>query len=315
MCQFRKWRTHMESYYVFMDDKTFLYHLKIPLIEKDYGNTAAQVLKTCALVAEYAQGHTPDQIKTFQEEVGINTQVWSRLIALHKDSRLRKHLKCLPASYTALYAISRMQDEEVDAAIQQGIIHRQASSHSILRWTKENRLLSGEAVPPWRCLVLFGEEIDIGDRIRMRERMNNIAQEYGARLISEADYIPPDPKESKVKRELLEQLELKILELAMPMHVRMTERDRLRAGVTRVEDFLEVDLMTFGSVLRADTKYFEGGKSAYQPIYVYRLALEFLRTDSRAQRFNYKRRLKHLAETQPDLKRCIDEVMETYMSR
>jgi hypothetical protein len=297
-----------------MDDSTLRYKLTIPLIEKDYGDTASEVLKTCALVAEYAQEHTPDQIKAYQERVGINSQVWLRLLALHRDERLKKHLQDLPASYTALYAVSRMKDEEIEAAIQQGIITKKASSHSILRWTKENRQLSSDAVPPWRCLVVFNEEIDSNDFVVMRRRMEKIVQEYGAKLISEAEYIAPDPKESKLKQELLQRLELKILELAMPMHVRMTEHQRSRAGVARVEDFLEVDLITFGSVLRADARYFAGGKHSYQPIYVYRLAFEYLKTDSRSQRFNYKRRLKQLGDVQPDLRECIDEVMTTYMS-
>jgi hypothetical protein len=297
-----------------MDDKTFLYRLKIPLIKKDYGNSTAEILHTCALVAEYAHEHMTEQVKAFQEEVGINSQVWSRLIALHKDSRLKKYLERLPSSYTALYAISRMQDQEIDTAIQQGVIHPSASSHSILRWTKENRLVSGEVVPPWRCLVVFDEEIQSKDLEIMKKKMNQIAQEYGAKLISELEYIAPDPKESKIKRDLLQRLELKILELAMPMHARMSEHQRSRSGVTRVEDFLEIDLMTFGSLLRADAKFFETGTNAYQPIYAYRLALEYLRTDSRSQRFNYKRRLKQLAEAQPDLQKCINEVIDTYMS-
>ena len=81
-----------------MDDKTFRYKLQIPLIEKDYGNSAREILQTCALVAEYAQEHTPDQIKAFQESVGINSQVWLRLLVLNRDERLKKHLEHLPAS-------------------------------------------------------------------------------------------------------------------------------------------------------------------------------------------------------------------------
>jgi hypothetical protein len=314
MCHILDWCTRLVSYASVMDDKTFVYRLKIPLIEKDYGDTAAEILRTCALMAEYAQEHTPEQVKAFQEEVGINTQVWSRLIALHKDSRLKNHLECLPASYTALYAISRMQDQEFDAAIQQGVIHPSASSHSILRWTKENRLISGEAVPPWRCLVVFDAEIEKKDFVVMRQRMNQIAQEYDAKLISEVDYVPSDSKEDKTKVDLMHRLEFKIVELATPMYVRMKERQRSRAGVARLEDFLEVDLMTFGAVLRADAKYHEGGKNAYPPLYVYRLALEYLRTDSRSQRFNYKRRLKQLAESQPELAGCIDNVISEYMT-
>ena len=80
-----------------MDDKTFRYKLLIPLTEKDYGKSAREILQTCALVAEYAQEHTPDQVKAFQERVEINPQVWLRLLALHRDERLKKHLEHLPS--------------------------------------------------------------------------------------------------------------------------------------------------------------------------------------------------------------------------
>ena len=46
-----------------------------------------------------------------------------RLLALHRDERLQKYQEHLPASYTTLYAIHRMSDEEIEAAVQQGVIH------------------------------------------------------------------------------------------------------------------------------------------------------------------------------------------------
>jgi hypothetical protein len=298
-----------------MDDKTFLYRLKIPLIEKDYGNTAAEVLQTCALVAEFAQEHTPDEVKAFQEAVGINSQVWSRLIALHKDSRLKKHLEDLPASYTALYAVSRMQDQEIDAAIKQGIIHRHASSHAILAWSKHSRLTRGEVVPPWKCLMVFEKHVDEGESAVMITRINGIAKEYGARLVRESDYVPESP-ELETKSQLIGQLEEAIRRLAAPLFESMTEIKRSYAGISVIDDFLFIDMKSFAFVTRSnDERRTVGSKSAYPPIYVYRLALEFLRTDSRSQRFNYKRRLKQLSESQPELAECIDEVMATYMSR
>jgi hypothetical protein len=298
-----------------MEPQTLLYQLKIPLIEKDYGNTAAEVLETCALVAQYAKERTPEQIKEFQKQVEINPQVWSRLIALHRDERLKKHLTDLPASYTALYAISRMNDEEFEAAVNQGIIHTAASSHSILKWTKQNRLTAGETVPPWRCLVVFDQDVGQKEFIDMRSRMNQIAQEYGAKLISESDYIPSELQMDKVKQDLIDRLKLKIVELANPAFSRMTEQERLRAGVDHPEDFLTIDMTTFGSIIRGDARCFESDCDSCLPIYVYRIALEHLTTESRSQRFNYKRRLWQLANIQPNLQDCVNDAMETYILR
>jgi hypothetical protein len=305
----------MESYAGSMDDATLRYKLTIPLIEKDYGDTAAEVLKTCALVAEYAQEHTPDQVKAYQERVGINSQVWLRLLALHRDERLKKRLVDLPASYTALYAVSRMKDEEIEAAIQQGIIHPSASSHSILAWSKNNRLTRGEAVPPWRCLVVFDKEITEDEFKAMIVRINRIAVEYGGKLIGESDYVRESPEVEK-KTQLIAQLEQEIRELATPVFESMTEVKRSYAGISVIDDFLFIDLMSFAFVTRPKNESQVAlSRTPSSTLYVYRVALEFLRTDSRSQRFNYKRRLKQLVESQPELAECIDQVIKTYMTR
>lgn len=299
-----------------MDKNTRILKLETPLLNGDYGCSAAEILETCALVAEYAQEHTPDQVKAFQEKVGINPQVWLRLLALHRDERLKKHLEKLPTSYTTLYAIHRMNDEEVEAAVQQGVIHPKASSHAILSWSKQNRQRSTDGVPPWRCLMVFDRDIEHRDFALLRRRINQIAGEYGARLVSEWDYIQPNASLEETKQRKIAELEQRILELAKPFHARMTERDRLQAGALKLENLLHLDIMTLGWITRPDSDIdARAMRHRYTPTYVYKFALEFQKTDSRSQRFNYKRRLRDLAEKQPDLKELIDEVLETYMVR
>lgn len=306
----------MASYACAMDDQALRYRLEIPLIEKDYGRNAAEVLETCALVAEYAREHTPDQVKAFQEKVAINPQVWLRLLALHRDERMKKHLEHLPPSYTALYAIHRMRDEEIDAAVQQGVITPRASSHAILSWAKQNRQRAGETIPPWRCLIVFDQEVDKKDLSAMRFRINQITREYGARLVSEIDYIQEEPAADNQKKQIIEELEKKVLELARPFHERMTQRERRNAGVQELENLLHLDVMTFGWITRPDEDiHAKAMRHRYTPAYVYKFALEFHKTDSRSQRFNFKRRLRDLAVKQPDLKELIDDIMSTYVKR
>ena len=299
-----------------MDKDRRFQRLESSLKAARYGSSAKEVLETCALVAEYAQEHTPDQIKAFQEKVKINPQVWLRLLALHRDERLKKHLEHLPASYTTLYAIHRMKDEEIEAAVQQGVIHPKASNLWILSWSKQYRLKQGETVPPWRCLVIFNEEIADREFSVMRFRMNQIAKEYGAKLVSEWDYIQSEPKKNDGKDKLVKELEEIIFALAEPVFKAMTETERANAGVVSIENIFHIDLMTFGYITRPKgEKDARGRRHSYTPIYVYRVALEFLKTDSRSQRFNYKRRLRDLVEKQPDLQEVIEEVLKTYMQR
>jgi hypothetical protein len=300
----------------FMDKNTRFCKLEIPLRAGDYGRSAQEVLETCALVAEYAQEHTPDQVKAFQEKVEINPQVWLRLLALHRDERLKKHLEHLPASYTALYAIHRMKDEEIDAAVQQGVITPSASSHAILSWAKQNRQRSGQGIPPWRCVMVFDQEIDKKEHIAMRWRINEVLQEYGARLMSEWDYIQEDSAKDSQGHKVIKELESKINALSAPIFEAMTESERTKAEVSSHTDFLQMDLASLGFATRpAYDRVSKMRRHSYSGSYVYRIALEFQKTDSRSQRFNYKRRLKQLAEKQPELKELIDEVLETYMVR
>ena len=316
VCQFGKRHTRTASYAWAMDDQTLRFKLEIPLLEKDYGNSAAEVLGTCALVAEYAREHTPDQIKAFQKRVSINPQVWLRLLALDRDERLKKHLEHLPPSYTALYAIHRMKDAEIDAAVQQGVITPTASSHAILSWAKQNRQRAGETIPPWRCLIVFDQEVDKRELSAMQFRINLITKEYGARFVSEIDYIQEDPAESNQKKQVIGELEKKVLEYAKPYFERMTEQEKNRSGAQELENLLHLDVMTFGWITRPDEDiHAKAMRHRYTPAYVYKFALRFQKTDSRSQRFNYKRRLKDLAVKQPDLKALIDDVLETYMTR
>jgi hypothetical protein len=316
LCQFLECRTHTASYAFFMDKSKRILELETLLYQGDYGRSAREVLETCALVAEYAQEHTPDQIKAFQEKVKINPQVWLRLIALHRDQRLKKHLEHLPISYTTLYAIHRMRDEEIDAAVQQGVIHPKASSHGILSWSKQYRQQSVEGIPPWRCLMVFDRRIDKSEYLQMRRRIDEITAEYGARLVSEWDYIQPETAQDDFNQQKIAEVERKILELSAPFYERMTAQERREVGVEEPKDLVQLDMMNFGWITRPDLDInAKAMRHQYTPAYVYKLALEFLKTDSRSQRFNYKRRLKQLAEKQSDLEELIEEVLATYMKR
>jgi hypothetical protein len=47
--------------------------------------------------------------------------------------------------------------------------------------------------------------------------------------------------------------------------------------------------------------------------YIHKVALEYLRTTNRAQRFNYRRRMKEVAESHPNLAKKIQEILDDWM--
>jgi hypothetical protein len=298
-----------------MDKDTRFYKLEIPLLEKDYGRSAREVLETCALAAEYAQEHTPDQVKAFQEKVEINPQVWLRLLAIHRDERLKKHVEHLPASYTTLYAIHRMSDEEVEAAVQQGVITPTASSHAILSWTKDFRETSAADVAPWKCLILPPKELNPADISRMSARLNEVAGEFGCRFVSASDYIPPKRDRFSDRKALLPALQEELLQLLEPKFNTLSLADRESLEIHCLQDCLHLDSTGFLKLLfpSLPARGRLAGKRKYEKDYVLKIAQEFILTDSRSTRFNLKRRLADLKQLSPDLIVVIDEVLETYM--
>ena len=164
--------------------------------------------------------------------------------------------------------------------------------------------------------MVFDRKIDEREYYEIRRRINEVTTEYGARLVSEWDYIQPDTAQDEYKQQKIAALESKVLDLSAPFHKRMTEQERNQAGAAEPENLLHIDVMTFGWITRPESDInAKAMRHRYTPPYVYKLALEFQKAESRSQRFNYKRRLKQLADKQPDLKELIDEVLETYMTR
>lgn len=293
--------------------------LEAMLLKGDYGRSAEEVLRTCAQITHLTDTYPIEEVLAFREKVNLNPQVWGRFVALNRDLRLKRHLSHLPASYTALYAVSRMQDEEIEAAIQQGVIHPTASSHSILRWTKEVRQLPETGLPPWRCLVKFDRQLHKDQFLEMRSRMQGIAQEYGASLVSEADYIQSSSQSDSTKQKKIEELKQQMRGSMQTLLESLSEQQRSRYNLASVDDFFALGFKDFASLMRFEEQRMrgrsQGNRGLHRPEYVLRIALEFLTTDSRSQRFNYKRRLQEWRERQPDLVPVIDEVLETYMRR
>lgn len=300
-----------------MDKDTRFQRLESSLKAARYGSSAKEVLETCALVAQYEEEHTPDQVKAFQQSIKINPQVWARLLALHRDERLKKYQERLPCTYTALYAIHRMKDEEIDAAVQHEVITPTASSHIILFWLKEFREDSAAEVPPWKCLILPSKELNPAEISRITERFNQIAEEYGCRFVSSSDYIAPKRNKSADRKALLPALQKELLQLLEPKFNALSWIERKSLGISCLQDCLHLDGITYLKLLFPGLPLRGRGAAKnrkYEKDYVLKIAQEFILTDSRSTRFNLKRRLAELRQSEPELAEVIDEVLATYMT-
>jgi hypothetical protein len=263
-----------------------------------YGETAAAVLETCALVAEAEQQWDPKQVIRFQEKAGIHEKVWGRLLAIHRCKRWQEvDQSDLPGNYTALYALTTLSDEAWTQLVERKVLKRTLSSRFILTW--ESLVKTGASqLPVRREMMLACSE---GQQELLKEVLDQfkaIAQEHGMLLVFKipavrgvSDGATPEQIVESISKQLVTLLKDpmqdagKILKDSLGIQ---TEEDLINAPM---RDFLKFVNRTAGSASAALETY---GKQ-----YCLKLALEYNRmSNTRANRFNYKKKLEELAEHQ-----------------
>jgi len=261
-----------------------------------YGETAAAVLETCALVAEAEQQWDPKQVIRFQEKAGIHEKVWGRLLAIHRCNRWQEvDQSDLPGNYTALYALTTLSDEAWTQLVERKVLKRTLSSRFILTW--ESLVKTGASqLPERREMMLACSE---GQQELLKEVLDQfkaIAQEHGMLLVFKipavrgvSDGATPEQIVESISKQLVTLLKDpmqdagKILKDSLGIQ---TEEDLVNAPM---REFLKFINRTAGSAAAALESY---GKQ-----YCLKLALEYNRmSNTRANRFNYKKKLEELAE-------------------
>jgi len=138
-----------------------------------YGRSAQELLETCRIFAEVEEEWTSRDLYAFKGRAGINDQVWKKLLAIHKDERLPKHVEILPTNYNALFSLTRYSNEELERALQQGLIAPKTSYRAINNWRKQ---YSGDvdaerrglfvALPDVEIKAFYHQENDVTETIR-----------------------------------------------------------------------------------------------------------------------------------------------------
>ena len=159
--------------------------LTAPLGSKDrFGRNGAAVLVTAGLVAAANASWDKGAIGAFQDNQKLHPKVWDKLVAIHKDQRLEPIKDLLPASYTAIYALVVMSDEEFSAAVaEEDLVTAGASSRSLLDWTKAYRLRGtgiGKEVP---LTLVLPDDLTPQQHKILLSALQETAAEFGAHVL------------------------------------------------------------------------------------------------------------------------------------
>jgi len=109
-----------------------------------FGTTSEDVFQLAYLMSSISNSFPKSDVKRICKELNIHEKVWLKFLRIVNDLRLhvlRDLKQDLPNSYTALYAIAVMNDEEFEAFMYENELNSETSSRYILDWTRQHRAL------------------------------------------------------------------------------------------------------------------------------------------------------------------------------
>lgn len=286
-----------------------------------FGATAAEVLETAALIAAADQDWDKATIAAFQKEQEIHQKVWGKLVAIHKDQRLKPLQEQLPASYTALYALVVMTPQELKAAGAEGVVRSNASSRSILEWTKAFRLRGTGIEQEVPLTLVLRQEMSSEQQQDLLEALKGLADQFGADLLEGKGGVKQASIKSDRRKALAQQIEEDLLQEIGTVVAGAPHDLKHRFGVSSAVDLISAPRATF-------TGFFQNlvGKvriefwKQFGRAYCLKIARDFNLTESRAERFQLKKRIQE--DFKPTwgpqingFKSQCDEIVATYMSK
>ena len=289
-----------------------------------FGATAADVLETAALIAAADQDWDKATITAFQEEQDIHQKVWGKLLSIAKSTNLQSlPPEHLPASYTALYALVVMTPQELKAALEEEVLKsKPLSSRSILEWTKAFRLRGTGIEQEMPLTLVLRKEMTAEQQQDLLEALKEVADQYGADLLEGKGGVKQASIKTDLRKVLAQQIEEDLLQEIGVVVANAPEDLKGKFKVQSALDLISVTREQFTGFLKVlEGKQKEVFWQKYGRAYCLKIARDFNLSESRAERYQLRKRL-DMAIERWAIEREIDgfheiaeEVKATYMSK
>jgi len=282
---------------------------------RGYGKTATEVLTTASLVSEADSAWGPQEIQEFQTQAEMHPKVWEKLCSIARDARLKQvPVESLPGTYTALYALVVLSDQEWSAALQQGIIRPSASSRSLLEWTRQQRLQEQGYRFEQVLRLIHSRELSKEEQGALIEGITEVAAAYGVNVLTGDEGTKQRGVVSEKRRGAAEDLEEELIQMLSPVFDDASSPLKEQFQLQTVTDLVNGELRTFTGFLVRHYGSTEGMWNSAGREYCLKVALEFNRTESRAQRHNYKKRLEKVQVDHPACSDTVQEVLTKFLN-
>jgi hypothetical protein len=202
----------------------------------------------------------------------------------------------------------------LNLAVSEGTCRPDASSREVLDWIKVKRL-EGMDLP--ETLTFSGTSADPLTKERkaaLLAALQQAALPFGVTVV-EGGSATGTRKATKASRETIAQNLLQQLTSDLTPVVEEAPETLLKEfEVTSAENLAAGEIRTLTGVLVRLSGSSEGMWESYGPLYCRKVALEFNRTESRAQRFNYRKRLLEVKGKHQHLAELVDDLLEHQMN-
>lgn len=291
-----------------------------------FGSTAAEVLDTAALIAAADQHWDQRAISAFQHDQDIHPKVWGKLVALAKSKNLGKvPPKDLPVSYTALYALVVMKEEELAAALAEGLLQRRAgqgpiSSRAILDWTKAYRLRGTGVELEIPLMLVLREDLTQEQQDDLLRALQDVAGHFGAEVLQGKHGLKQAAIKAEAGKARAQEIEEELLRLIATDVLNAPLDLQIQFGIKNALDLIEAPRSTFTGFFQNLAGKVEGAFwKTYGYAYALKIAREFNLSDSRTERYQLKDRLNKAVERWgvkiDGLEAMVAKVLSTYMTR
>ena len=279
------------------------------LAARGQGKTAAEVIDTGQTLLLQEVRLNSEDFQTFCKATGWHPKVVSKLLVIGRDKRLLPLTPQLPRSYSAIYPLTTLTDAELNLAVSEGTCRPDASSREVLDWIKVKRL-EGMQLP--ETVTFSGTSVDPLTKERkaaLLAALQQAALTFGV-IVIEGGPSTGTRKATKASRETIAQHLLQQLTTDLnPVVAEAPETVLKEFEVTSAGDLAAGEIRTLTGVLVRLCEGTEGMWQTYGNLYCLKVSLEYNRTESRAQRFNYRKRLLEVKGKHDHLANLVDDLL------
>ena len=288
----------------------------VDLVGGSITGSVDDILRICRVIRTAKETLTPMEFKDLRERSPFSEKVWSKLLQIGLDDRLEGVKKELPPLYTTIHLIHCLTDEELESGVRDGHIHPKVTQGSLNRWIRHRRFHGGEEVIPedFKTLVHVMAPPDLSEDTltRFKGDLEELVTRYGFRSQYEEDQSMVSLRQQRSQDRSHELVSVLTKDLKSTW-AKGEQSLKTLFSLNSLDDLVLAPMSSFTGFLNR----VRGGRDAFWEIhgvdYIHKVALEYLRTTNRAQRFNYRRRLKEVAIERENLAKKIQVILDDWM--